>query len=278
MRKDVRLGLAVGLILIVVVLAYIVFFAGTEEADNTPQTNQQPVIDEPPTILPPQPRQEIAINATTAPAQNISDLLAGISATQPVISATTQPVPANRSWSYLVEHGLDNSADRAGTNTTSPVGPVPAAANAPRTHVVQPGESYWSIAKAEYGDPTFWSHLARANPGIEANRLKAGMTINVPPREQVVGAAASSPAIGNSTPAPATIDPARQYRVQAGESLYVISKKLYGRADKVNEIYELNKQLIGPNPSALKPGMLLQLPEPPASSATTPVVPSAGIQ
>jgi hypothetical protein len=42
--------------------------------------------------------------------------------------------------------------------------------------------------------------------------------------------------------------------------------RLYGRADKLDAIYELNKDQIGPNRSYLKAGMILKLPEPPTST------------
>jgi nucleoid-associated protein YgaU len=64
------------------------------------------------------------------------------------------------------------------------------------------------------------------------------------------------------------IDERTQYRVQAGESLYKISLKLYGRGDKVNAIYDLNKDAIGANRNHLKAGTVLKLPDPPTAGAT----------
>jgi nucleoid-associated protein YgaU len=107
------------------------------------------------------------------------------------------------------------------------------------------------------------------------------MTIVLPDREQVVAkgpkaadaaplANGAGPGAGaqDSSAALPPIDEKTQYRAQPGESLYKISQKLYGKADKVDAIYNLNKDAIGPNPSRLRAGTVLKLPEPPTAPAT----------
>ena len=135
----------------------------------------------------------------------------------------------------------------------------------PRIHVVKSGESFWTIAKNEYGNASYYSHLARANPKVDPSKLKAGMRITIPSKDDVVPRTLSASALMSE---PQTIDETRQYRVQKGDSLSVIAKKLYGRADMADRIYQANRDLIGANPSALKLNAVLTLPETPTRTAT----------
>ena len=102
---------------------------------------------------------------------------------------------------------------------------------------------------------------------MEPGRIKAGDTIILPDKNEVIAPATAT--ARQPSAADLVIDPAKQYRVQAGDNLSTISKKLYGRFDKWAQIYELNKELIGPNPAALKRDMILALPEAPVRSIAT---------
>jgi LysM repeat protein len=57
------------------------------------------------------------------------------------------------------------------------------------------------------------------------------------------------------------------YTVQAGDSLSSIAEKFYGDGSQWTKIYEANKQVIGPNPNNIRPGMVLTIP------STTPPTP-----
>jgi nucleoid-associated protein YgaU len=201
--------------------------------------------------------------------------------------------------------GTAPTGGSSSTGSASSAAPLNTSVNpaGQRTHVVQPNETFASIAAVAYGSQAYYPHLVRANPTVNPKRLRAGMTIVLPDKDQVVakdakpaqGAAFSSPSAPampgamNSTATPGAtlgntgnpgatggavtvalppIDERAQYRVQAGESLYKIALKLYGRGDKVNAIYDLNKDAIGPNRNHLKAGMVLKLPEAPTSGAT----------
>jgi nucleoid-associated protein YgaU len=61
--------------------------------------------------------------------------------------------------------------------------------------------------------------------------------------------------------APAAVSSFGTYTIKENDTLYRISIKLYGSARKTDAIYDLNKSAIGPDPSRLKPGTVLQLPE-----------------
>jgi hypothetical protein len=60
-----------------------------------------------------------------------------------------------------------------------------AAAGAARKHVIKAGESLWKIAEREVGRggaPEYLRKLRELNPGLEAERLKIGQEILLPPR------------------------------------------------------------------------------------------------
>lgn len=148
--------------------------------------------------------------------------------------------------------------DSAGTLGTSA---VPTAGS---THVVRSGETFSSIAQAVYGSAAYYPHLIRANPQANPNNLKLGTAIVIPKLEDVK----ATPAPGEHKTAAALtvaddvkLDPTKQYRVVAGDSLYKISIKVYGKPTYVEALHEKNKQLIGSNATKLKLGMILELPE-----------------
>jgi nucleoid-associated protein YgaU len=159
----------------------------------------------------------------------------------------------------------------------APVSPTtrPAVASA-RTHVVQKGENLSTIAAAAYGSANYYPHILRANPNLDPKKLKVGMTINLPditdvkPHDVPGGSEANqstaTPAAGRT---PAAVDSTKEYKVQANDSLYKISIKLYGKSDMANKIYELNKEKIGPDSAKVKVGMVLKLPSAPTVTTTT---------
>ena len=147
-----------------------------------------------------------------------------------------------------------------------------------RTHVVQQNETLSTISLAAYGSANYYPHILRANPGLDPKKMKVGQSIILPDISAVkpqsgsgagAGAGAQPAQSGTSQqqqPAAATgqhLDPAKEYKVAANDSLYRISVKLYGKSDLANQIYELNKEQIGPDPAKLKLGTVLKLPSPP---------------
>ena len=63
--------------------------------------------------------------------------------------------------------------------------PAPAAAAAPNavaggSYTVNKGDTLYSIAKTRYGSGNQYTKIVSANPGLSAEHLKVGQTINVP--------------------------------------------------------------------------------------------------
>jgi nucleoid-associated protein YgaU len=62
------------------------------------------------------------------------------------------------------------------------------------SHVVASGETMSSIAKAIYGNSKFWKAIAKANPTVDPDAMKAGQKLNIPSKTTVVGAENVEPA------------------------------------------------------------------------------------
>lgn len=90
---------------------------------------------------------------------------------------TPPPAPTNP----VVGRVTVPPARPVGTQPVNPAGQNPAnpAQPQPRTHRVQPGETFSTIAR-RYN--VRLPALQAANPGVDSRRLKQGQTLNIPPR------------------------------------------------------------------------------------------------
>jgi LysM repeat protein len=276
MRNDVKLGLAVGGLLLGVVLAYALFFSNTKDRDRDSLASKIGANDD--------MRLPAPGNTDQPPPANTNNNTTHTDPPPPVIANNDHPTPppgdsANplngKTWTALLTEGA--GTNQLGPNVITPHDPPttiipsrprdidPPASTGPRKYTVKNGESFWTIAKAEYGNGAYFAHIQRANPGVDPQRLKAGTTITLPEKIEVI-----APAIAvRDVPVPsaeAAIDATKQYKVQTGDNLNTIAKKLYGRSDKWTAIYKLNEEAIGPNPAVLKKDMILRLPEPPLAA------------
>jgi nucleoid-associated protein YgaU len=173
---------------------------------------------------------------------------------------TAGDLPANATATGSSSSARQNVlAGGAQAHTNAPTTP---SATGARTHVVKAGDTFSKISLAAYGTSKHYAQIEHANPGIDPTRLKLGQTINLPAIDAKPAGSASASAAG----ATATIDPRSEYKVQPNDSLYTISLRLYGKADRVEKIYELNKAAIGDDMARVKVGMVLKLPEPPTQT------------
>jgi nucleoid-associated protein YgaU len=148
----------------------------------------------------------------------------------------------------------------------STIDPPAIAAPAPqRVHVIESGENLWTIAQAVYGNGSLYTKIIAANPGLDPKNLKVGKKLIIP---DVSGSEKSSATPAAATDAP--LDPTKQYRIASGDTLEKISRKLYGGPNMQDNIYQLNKSLIGDDPDKLKVGWVLKLPQAPAATIDAP--------
>jgi nucleoid-associated protein YgaU len=123
---------------------------------------------------------------------------------------------------------------------------------------VNVGDSLARIAEDVYGSQVYYKAIADANPGVNAMKLKPGTVLKLPDVKETKGRGGHD----DDSPAPA-VDSKAEYRVTTGDSLNKIAIKLYGNANRWEEIYKLNKDKIGADPARLKVGMILKLPATP---------------
>jgi nucleoid-associated protein YgaU len=272
MRNDVKLGLAVGGLLLGVVLAYALFFSNTKDRDRDSLASKIGATDDQhppaPSNLDPPTNNNHTDPQPPIVTPNIPDH------TQPPPADTANPL-ASRTWTALLNEGAVNGnigptiitpRDPVNTNITTPRDPTtlePTRPTGPRKYTIKPGDNFWTLAKSEYGNGAYFGHIQRANPTIDPQRLKANTIINLPDKNEVIAAATARDPIAPVASTESAIDPSKQYKVQTGDNLSNISKKLYGRFDKWTAIYKFNEELIGPNPAVLKKDMILRLPDPP---------------
>ncbi|MEM6392573.1 MAG: LysM peptidoglycan-binding domain-containing protein, partial [Planctomycetota bacterium] len=176
--------------------------------------------------------------------------------TNPPTTATTPP---NR----VLTLGTPSAA-RTATPTPTPTRPTtaspPAITNTPTpaatTNTVQPRDNFWVIANRLYGDSKYWSVIAQANPTIDPTKIKPGDELRLPTRRQIADFDASD----EPPPVPTAPTGGRTYTVRAGDSLTLISQRVYGSARFFTRIHAANRQLIGASPDNIREGMVLDLP------------------
>ncbi|WFP65135.1 5'-nucleotidase C-terminal domain-containing protein [Mesorhizobium sp. WSM4904] len=126
------------------------------------------------------PAAEPAKPAETAPATaepampDLPSNSGDIAGTPPTVSAETVPAaPAAE------------PAKPAETTAPAPAEAKPAqasAATSPETsHVIAAGDTYWDLAKKNYGDGAKWKLISEANKDYRPRRLPLGATLTIPP-------------------------------------------------------------------------------------------------
>jgi LysM repeat protein len=149
------------------------------------------------------------------------------------------------------------------TNSPAPTAPTKKVATAKAksssytVYTVEAGDTLTAIAGTWFKDTSKWKEIVAVNPGLSASNLKVGQKINLPAKS---GSSATKVSAATKSPAPA-VAAGNQHVVTAGETLASISDKAYGNRTNWKKIYEANKSVIGSNPSTLKVGMKLTIPD-----------------
>lgn len=146
---------------------------------------------------------------------------------------------------------------------TMPVEVAAAEGTPVRFRKVQQGDSYWKIAKAEYGDGSLAQKLQDYNKAVapDAAKLALGAELRIPPIEVLKPGATAAPASQATRVASAAAEAAAAapradstYRVQKGDTAYGIARK---RGIKAAELLRHNGIS---DPAQLKPGQTLRIP------------------
>lgn len=270
LRKDLKIGFLAGAVLLVlaVVYALVLTFSGSPEPSPLAQAPQPEALadssteelgDAAPVDEAPENASPIGPGGLARDAQSpTADWAAfGFNGNPPVVTET--PTPGARTAELQVPEGSSDS-----TPQTPPADPgVTAADGMPstRTHEVAAGETLSAIAEKYFGDPNLYPLIEKANPRLDARRMKVGQKLLIPDREAPPPGQAQQQAPAQSqAPAATGLTADGLYEVKPGDTLARISTRLFGREALWEEIYKLNQDLIGPDPARLKVGMKLKMP------------------
>lgn len=114
------------------------------------------------------------------------------------------------------------------------------------SYTIQKGDNLWNLAKQHLGDGTRWQEIYSQNQdilGSNPDLIYPGTEIKLP------GQIAEISQNG-----------ATSYTVQPGDNLWNISRDHLGQGQSWGEIYQMNQDVIGANPSLIHPGQQLSLP------------------
>lgn len=278
MRPQARVLIAVGAVVLAAVVALVLIPRGEKAPSSTPSG-----LTLSPPVIPPAATTETGDGPST---MSVEPFTPPTSTTGPGTSwetmSTTAPAPRANStdpWDTALNEGrrpsqTDNAfggrVDRGPAtpnNAVSPVG-VPGTHTAwatPRSYTVQAGDSLYTISQKILGSPKYVAAIQKANPKVDARRLRVGQVLNMP---DLSGSSTPAPAAGVSRPvadgglgtAPG-LSGGKTYKVQPGDTLRKIATKHYGNSKMWEKIYALNREAIGSSPSNLRSGMVLRMPE-----------------
>jgi nucleoid-associated protein YgaU len=134
-----------------------------------------------------------------------------------------------------------------------------------RDVTIQRGDTFGSIARRELGQAGLWTVIARANPGVDPNRLRPGMVVRVPLDPDNIQGKVVDAADPDRTPATPEMPqaPELEYTVSRGDTLSEIAKKFYGSIRYIDFLYEANRDRLR-NKNDLRLGQVLRIPSRPA--------------
>lgn len=120
--------------------------------------------------------------------------------------------------------------------------------NAAISHVVSQGDSLWKIAEKYYGSGTYWQKIYEDNAAVisDPNKIFVGQVLLIYP-------------ISNGTIAEQNSENITYYTVEAGDSLWKIAVKFYGKSWRWRKIYEANDSIT--NPERIYEGQVIIIPD-----------------
>jgi nucleoid-associated protein YgaU len=269
MRAELKIGIAVGLIIAVVAVGYVVFRdSGAKHLEGTPQARPAPPVVTPAitpaappesgTLVPtfaagpapaPAPAAPAELPVPLEPTIEVAELPAG---NQPTTRpAAPEATRAETPLAVAITPPTTQPVVAAMAPAVTPRPPAPMASTA-TSYVVQPGDKgFWGIAEKVYGPGKgkHWTLIAKANPQVESTRLKEGMRLTIPPLP-------GEPTVAAPRVTPLTTAGEKVYVVQPDDGWWAISRKAYGDGKYWRELSQANPQVQG----MLKAGQKVRIP------------------
>ncbi len=300
MRTDVKIGVATGLLLVIVLVAYQLIWNSNGDKTKDGNSPGEPIAAAPPERpgsgllrfgTPPRPGSTAPVEPAPTITPRVEPPIAPIRVVPepaptitprvepPIVPIRVVPEPAP-TITPRVEPPIPSIREvpvipvlpPAPGAHEMPVTPGPGIApvgpTVEETYEVQKGDSgFWAIAEKKYGDGKYYYLIAKANPNVSSNSLRPGQKLVIPAKP-VGRTEPTSPITGSPTPGGMEISPSGQqiYVVQKGDSgFWGIAQKQYGDGKYYYLIAKANPNV---SSNSLQPGDKLVLPDKPA--ATTP--------
>ncbi len=130
-------------------------------------------------------------------------------------------------------------------------------------YTVRLNDDIMTIAKRLYGNSRHWQAIAKANPGVDPQRMRVGQKLLVPKDPgNIQGVVVDDSGAGE--PPRATESERIEHVVQKNDSLWKIAAAFYGDGTKWTIIRDANRDLVGDEGQRLRPGMTLTIPAAPS--------------
>lgn len=117
------------------------------------------------------------------------------------------------------------------------------------SYTIQSGDTLWKIAEEYYGAGQLWQKIFEDNKDVikDPNKIFAGQVIVIYLNQ------------GENDDSTAIVE-GNYYTVQAGDTLYKIAEKFYGKGRRWRKIYQANKSVIK-TPECIYEGQVILIPE-----------------
>lgn len=180
--------------------------------------------------------------------------------------------------------GVDNPVPTPPPGFQAPLTGKPVSAGVEKMHPVQRGETLSAIAQRYYGDKSLAKQLTSYNAKrLSANgTIREGVTVRIPPRDVLIGAAVLDTNAAGRTDSPSTLKPEaprtaakpkasdkpvttaekpktgpRTYTIKKGDTLMTIASKELGSAKRWESLLIANPSL---DENSLRAGMTIKIP------------------
>jgi len=218
MRTEVKIGLAVGLALVLIIVVY---FAVKPDEALRPADNETALKED-------EGEGEPAIEVASG-ADDEEDGIPPAGPEQPGPAAVGPVLPEYEPIVPPESEPIVPPIDEGEPVVETPpiitppiIPPAPVATDRKRTYTVKAGDAgFWAVAQAVYGEGKYWKLIGDANPEADSNALRPGQVLVIPPLPRL--------ALNTTPPGLTAIGDSQSYTVKQGDKgFWGIAEKVYG--------------------------------------------------